>query len=88
MGRRYSELLPVVEREKALTQMLREELPADIPFDATGLTVALQICIEFDQIWPHKLPDQWDLVLADRAGRLDELVAEIETKWLTRDLAV
>lgn len=77
MGPTWLAVDPVHERDKNLAQFLREELPPGVRFDAAGMTAALQLCIEFGQIWPHRVPECGELVEADRAGRLEEKIKEL-----------
>jgi hypothetical protein len=78
----WMELEPVQARDKALLQFLHEELPPGFQFDAPTLTRAFTLCAEFnDEIWPHRVPTRWELVLADRAGHLPQTVAEINAAY-------
>ncbi|AON96823.1 hypothetical protein BI081_gp072 [Mycobacterium phage Tonenili] len=82
MRPRYQQLTPVVDYQTALHRFLLEELPPDTVFDVEHVNLGLQLIIEFNRdIWPHRVPTNWELVLADRAGRLEERIAEIEAEY-------
>jgi hypothetical protein len=76
-------LAPVKTFTEAMSQFVRQELSKDAVFDAAGMTAANRLCNEFrNEIWPHRIPTVWELVLADRAGRLSEKVAELNAAFL------
>ncbi|AAN16722.1 hypothetical protein PBI_ARCHERS7_61 [Mycobacterium phage ArcherS7] len=82
MRPRYQQLTPVIDYEAALRRFLAEELPPDTIFDAEHLNLGLRLVIEFNRdIWQHRVPSTWEMVLADRAGRLEEHIAEIEAEY-------
>jgi hypothetical protein len=74
----WHSLLPVAARDAALTRFLREELPPGVGFTAAGMTAAFGLCAEFNEhIWGHYVPTIWELILADRAGQLDQKIAQL-----------
>lgn len=75
-------LVPVREFTESQTRFILQELPADVVWSAAGLTAANELAREFrDEIWPHRIPDRWELVLADRAGRLTETIAGLNAAY-------
>lgn len=74
MNPTWRALVPVKSYYDAMAQFLREEYPSGTLFDVAGVNVALKLCIEFNEIWSHRVPTCWELVLADRAGRLPEQI--------------
>jgi hypothetical protein len=73
---------PVQAHDRALRQFLHEELPLDAQFTASDLTAALQLAIEFDtQIWPHRVPERFELVQAEAAGTLEQTIIELNNEF-------
>lgn len=72
---------PVRARDESLARFLREELPPDARFDPAGMTRAIALTREFNEIWPHHVPTCWELVLADRAGQLTETIAQLNAAY-------
>jgi len=64
-----------------LRKFLLEELPPDAKFNPDGMTTALALCAEFDVICPRRLPSVWELVVADRAGKLTEKIRELNAAF-------
>lgn len=74
----WKTLDPVHAFEGAVSRFIREELPADARFGPAGITLANRLYSEFRfEIWAHRIPTRWELVLADRAGHLQETIKEI-----------
>lgn len=74
----WEALHATVAFNEAMARFVREELPSDVTWSAAGMTAANLLCCEFrNEIWPHYVPTTWELVLADRAGRLEDKIAEL-----------
>ncbi len=73
----WAALDPVKAHREALIRFLHEELPADTQENLAGINAAMVLAAEFRDIWPHRVPSNWELVLADRAGNLAEKIREL-----------
>jgi hypothetical protein len=79
MTERWLALKPVAARDEALFAYLMAEHP-----DATGpegMTAMFQAAIRFNERWPHEVPRKWDMVQADRAGKLSEFTARANARF-------
>lgn len=75
--------LPAVkEFYEEMEKFIRQELPADCGWNAAGMTTANALAAEFrTEIWPHRVPTCWELILADRAGHLEETISELNEAY-------
>lgn len=76
----WERLRAVAAYESGLIAFLKPRLKG-LSFDAVGATEANRLCAEFGDSWPYYLPTIWELVLADRAGVLDEKLAELDSAF-------
>jgi hypothetical protein len=77
----WCELLPVRACDEALAKFVREELTS-LEVTAANLSVAIKLGAEFKlEIWPHRVPTRMELVVADRAGKLEEKIAELNEEF-------
>lgn len=74
-------LAPVKAKEDAHRRFLAEELGTDVELTAQTMTAGFVLTAEFNEIWPHPIPDIAELVEARDQGRLPEKVAEINTAF-------
>jgi hypothetical protein len=78
----WEKLEAVQARDAALIRFIDEELlPEERTADAAGFSARLQLCLVFNEIWRHYVPTNWELILADREGRLAEKIAELNTRF-------
>lgn len=76
----WEKLSCIVAYEEAFELFLAQELEG-MKFDVAGLNKALRLGIEFRDIWPHRVPTVWELVLADRRGVLQRAIDDINAEW-------
>lgn len=76
----WGQLEAVVAYRSALNEHLLVNLPG-CQFDVPGFNTAFRLCAEFRASWPHHLPTAWELVLADRAGALEEKITELNEQY-------
>lgn len=72
---------PVRGQQDNLTRFIHEELPRGTRYDIAGMNTVIRLCKEFNEIWPHRVPTRWELVLANRAGHLDQTIKEINAAF-------
>lgn len=77
----WMQLDAVRARDEALGRFILEELPPGTKADEAGMTAGLQLALEFQEIWPNAVPECWELVQADRAGRLTEKIEELNAEF-------
>jgi hypothetical protein len=76
-------LAKVVAQGEAVDAHLEEVLKG-MKFDTDGMTKGLQAMFSFVWAWEVEhgpLPTLWEMVVADRAGRLQEFIAEANAEW-------
>jgi len=79
MTPRWEALLAVAAYEDALmAYLLREHPDAAGP---EGMTAMLQATIRFNKSWPHVVPSKYDMVQADKAGKLSEFTANANKRF-------
>lgn len=74
-------LEPVRVYDKAIHDYLIKRLPPNAGLDVESWNFAAILVQEFNRTWPHRVPKVWELVLADRAGRLQETVDQINKEF-------
>lgn len=86
MRPQWRELHKVIAQDVALTDHLQTEL-AGVAFDVDGMTKGLRAMFAFVKAWTDEhgpLPTTWEMVQADRAGKLEEFIERVNAEWASR----
>jgi hypothetical protein len=77
---RWKKLDAVVAWEQGLSDHLRANL-GGWKYDQAGMCEGGRLTQEFNAAWPHRIPLNWELVLANREGKLEETIAQLNSEF-------
>lgn len=81
MDSTWKALEPVKAQHDALYEYLLKGLPPNAGLDEESWNIAAVLVQEFNRTWPYRIPTVGELVAADRAGRLQEVIDEINQEF-------